>query len=339
MGIDNPNFAMSAPLAALHRALQCCLQVPESSTRSGTSHRQAEPPAAASPRKVAPELSEAGKTLRAAEDAADQRSDFAPLVAVVRGGTAHTRARAAGALRTLATDHADNQVAIIAAGAFAALMELSHSGTNRARENALAALQGLYGRSLRQAEAAAAKRGEMGPLVELTKSGMDRAEEHAAEALWHLAHNHAGNRVAIAAADGIAPLVELTRSGTPLAKEMAAAALQNLAYNNADNRVAIAEAGGIPLLIELTRTGTARAEERAAGALRNLVRLNNDDLFYEYDIGNQKAIAATGGIAPLVELTRTGTARAKEQALEALRVLAKSNAANGAAMLQLGFEP
>ena len=77
-------------------------------------------------------------------------------------------------------------------------------------------------------------------LVEKARSGTARAKEEAANNLWILLAANADNRVAIAAAGGIAPLVELTRSGTAGAKERAASALRNLASDNADNRVAIA---------------------------------------------------------------------------------------------------
>ena len=74
---------------------------------------------------------------------------------------------------------------------------------------------------------------------------------------------------------------------------------------------------------------TADAKEQAAGALSNLA-INNDD--------NQVAIVALGGIALLVELTRSGTAVAKEQAAAALCILA-FNADNKKAMRRLGYKP
>ena len=51
------------------------------------------------------------------------------------------------------------------------------------------------------------------------------------------------------------------------------------------------------------------------------------------------AIAKAGGIAPLVELARSGAAGAKERAAGALRRLADNNADNEEAMRRLGYKP
>ena len=61
-------------------------------------------------------------------------------------------------------------------------------------------------------------------------------------------------------------------------------------------------------------SGTADAKEQAAGALRSLASL-----------GHQVAIGAAGGIAPLVELARSGPANAKEEAECALGILASND--------------
>ena len=157
--------------------------------------------------------------------------------------------------------------------------------------------------------------GAMPLLVELLQSGGEGAR-CAAGALVYLAWND-DNKVAIAAAGGIAPLVELVRSGRADAKGSAARALANLS-RNADNRVAIAAAGGIAPLVEVVWSGSDRAKGWAANALRNLAYYNPD---------NQVAIAATGAIAPLVALTRSG-GQGAEDAEAALKNLAHDNVDN-----------
>ena len=131
-------------------------------------------------------------------------------------------------------------------------------------------------------------------------------------ALANLAYNE-DNRVAIAAAGGIAPLVEVVRSGCAGAKGDAAVALGNLALND-DNRVAIAAAGAIPPLVDFLRSGSAY---EAAFALRILAH------------GAHKVtIAAAGAIPPLVALMRSGQSKGATHAQETLINLARDNVDN-----------
>ena len=65
----------------------------------------------------------------------------------------------------------------------------------------------------------------------------------------------------------------------------------------------------------LLSSGDAEGKAKAAGALWNLAV--NDD--------NQVAIAAAGGILPLVALLSSGDAKGKAKAAEALRNLAVNN--------------
>ncbi|KAK7239659.1 hypothetical protein SO694_00028367 [Aureococcus anophagefferens] len=154
-------------------------------------------------------------------------------------------------------------------------------------------------------------------LVELLQSGGEGAR-CAAGALVYLAWND-DNKVAIAAAGGIAPLVELVRSGCADAKGSAARALANLASGNADNQVAIAAAGGIAPLVDLLRDGCVDGKGAAAHTLQILARNNAD---------NKVAIAAAGAIAPLVALMRSGRGKGATYARRALQDLASGNVDN-----------
>ena len=88
----------------------------------------------------------------------------------------------------------------------------------------------------------------------------------------------------------------------------------------------ITRAGAIPLLVDLLPSGGDGAR-CAAGALANLACKNDD---------NQVAIAAAGGIAPLVEVVRSGCARAKNLAALALGNLAFKNVDNKVAIAAAG---
>ena len=152
--------------------------------------------------------------------------------------------------------------------------------------------------------------GAMPLLVELLQSGGEGAR-CAAGALVYLAWND-DNKVAIAAAGGIAPLVEVVWSGSDRAKGWAANALRNLAYYNPDNQVAIAATGAIAPLVALTRSGGQGAED-AEAALKNLAHDNVD---------NRVLIAeAKGDIKELVALARSASSDAAKDA--AARILAR----------------
>ena len=153
-------------------------------------------------------------------------------------------------------------------------------------------------------------------LVALVRDGNAAQKESAAESLRKIAATCADNQIAIAEAGGIPPLVALIRDGNAAQKEHAAWALECLAHLCADNQVLIAEAGGIPPLVALVRDG-GDLRFNSTLALRSLTstephRLNR----------NQVAIAKA-----LVALVCDGTAKQKENASDALEVLATAGCA------------
>ena len=75
----------------------------------------------------------------------------------------------------------------------------------------------------------------------------------------------------------------------------------------------------IEAYIAALRCGVAEQQENAAGALSHLARSGAD---------RRNAIAAAGGISPLVDLVRRGTAKQKEHAAAALRNVAHNSPAN-----------
>ncbi|KAH8047257.1 serine/threonine kinase [Aureococcus anophagefferens] len=229
--------------------------------------------------------------------------------------------KAAGALTNLASQNADNQVAIAKAGAVDPLVALLRTGTDGAKEHAAGALENLAFENADN-KVAIAKAGAVDPLVDLLRTGTDGAKESAAGALWGLAFQNDDNELAIVKAGAADPLVALLRTGTDGAKEEAAAALANLAVN-ADNKVAIAKAGAVDPLVGLLRTGTA-APRRRRGALANLADGNAE---------NKVAIAKAGAVDPLVALLRTGTDGARKLALALKNLASAAESSSGRAGL------
>ena len=72
-----------------------------------------------------------------------------PLVELVEFGTECGKANAAFALSRLASNNADNVVAITRAGAIPPLVELAKFGTGRAKSNAKRALRALRASGVR----------------------------------------------------------------------------------------------------------------------------------------------------------------------------------------------
>ena len=201
------------------------------------------------------------------------------------------------------------------------------------------------------------------------------SQEKAVGVVWLLSSD-ADNKQAIVAADGFAALVGLLHHGSPLAQERSAGALGYLA-RNAESAIAIAAAGAWGPLMELIRRGRSRgAREKAAKALSLLEKLSKGDskneetkmMTFAQLIGvaqmgsaeqQQKAasflrdlafspghataaIAAAGGVAPLVELVcrvlGLGSDE-RERATFGLVLLASGNWEDTKYALEVGLTP
>jgi vacuolar protein 8 len=245
-----------------------------------------------------------------------------PLIALLSEGSAGAREQAAGALDNLA-DNADNEVAIVQAGALGPLIALLSEGSAGAREQAASALWNLADNA--ENKVVIAREGALVPLIALLSEGSEGAREKAAAALANLAAN-AENKVAIVQAGALAPLIALLSEGSAGAREQAAAALANLAAN-AENKVAIVQAGALVPLIAMLGEGSAGAREEAAGALRNLAANNAE---------NKVAIGRAGALGPLIALLGEGSAGVRKMAARVLKVLT-SDASNRVEAAKLGY--
>ena len=183
------------------------------------------------------------------------------------GGSAE---QAAGALMNLASNDADNQAAIMAAGALKPLVAILRDGASsrRAREYVAGALMNLTLRQpSTQAEVAAA--GAI-PLLASMLSEAPSADAPADAA-------HAG---------------DIDGRGYFYPMEEVAGALTNLADSNDANQRAVVAAGAIPPLVALLGDASASHREEAAGTLMNLAACDD----------NKGAIVGATPLGPLVRV-------------------------------------
>ncbi|KAG1676327.1 hypothetical protein FOA52_001122 [Chlamydomonas sp. UWO 241] len=164
---------------------------------------------------------------------------------------------AASALDSLAFYHAQNQHAIVAAGAIPALVQLLQ-GLEGVQDAAAGALRSLAENNT-QNQTTIAAAGAIPALVQLLQDVDPESEPgRAAFALGCLADHHAKNQTAIVAAGAFPALIDLldpnlvpTRCSFADDVFAATVALGNLAANHPQNQTAIAAAGAIPALVGL----------------------------------------------------------------------------------------
>ena len=295
---------------------------------------------------------------------------IAPLVAMLKGGSAAAQAYAAQALANAACyDAREGQNAIAAAGAVPRLLILLAVG--KAQTPAAGALSKLAAfNSAVQNEIMNA--GGIAPLLSLLNGVSVPAQVQAAGALAELARENVGTQTEIAKAGGIGPLLALVASRSPQAQSRGMAALAQLAHLNKDNQDAIARMDGIRPLVHLLEGSTlaeAHVQAHAAFALMEITRSNGNNQTAVVDVGGiaqlaslmknsqspdiktetagalwslaedpkiKVTIAGAGAIDPLVQLLGAGfSERASEHAREALLSLGLNNAKNQVQVTQL----
>jgi len=156
--------------------------------------------------------------------------------------------------------------------------------------------------------------------------------EEAARALWNLARSsknvNSHNQIAIAQAGAIAPLIRLLEDAVPRVRVVAAAVLNDLAIDNEANQVAITHAGVIEPLIKLLRHDDAPSLVMASGLLQSLAKNHKADA--------EVALAMLTAIGPLVDLLKTGSLLAQEEAALTLGVFAACGADLQTAIVRAG---
>ncbi|KAL5226975.1 hypothetical protein ABZP36_015240 [Zizania latifolia] len=278
----------------------------------------------------------------------DSRSDFSGIDAKVRNlieelknDSVEVQRSATGELRVLSRHSMENRVAMANCGAIPFLVSLLHSGDPITQENAVTILLNLSLNDNSKIAIASAEAIES--LIYVLQVGNPEAKANSAATLFSLSVIEE-NKIKIGRSGAIEPLVDLLGDGTPQGKKDAATALFNLsifhenkarivqagavkhlvelmdpAAGMVDKAVAvlanlatvqegrndIAQAGGIRVLVEVVELGSARSKENAAAALLQLC--TNSSRFCTL-------VLQEGVVPPLVALSQSGTARAREKA-------------------------
>jgi vacuolar protein 8 len=200
------------------------------------------------------------------------------------------------------------------------------------------------------------------PLLSLIRDGSQLAQEAAASTLWSLCHDTGNQKKLIRYPSFLVDLVTLVKSGTPKAQNACAAAIAELldGYVSGHNRIhreskeedpdessrletdathstslsdetfknrrrdnvilAILDAGGVPPLVKLCEHGRMEGKIKAAACFWHLAM----------DKELQRAIAANGGIRPLVSLFSDSNEEGIRYASKGLARLAIENSDNQA---------
>lgn len=227
-----------------------------------------------------------------------------PLVSLLYSMDPEIQENAVTALLNLSINN-NNKSEIAGANAFGPLVHVLNVGTSEARENAAATLFSLS--VMDENRMTIGQSGAIDPLVDLLMHGTPRGKKDAATALFNLSILHE-NKIRIVRAKAVRPLVSLMSDPAAGMVDKAVAVIANLATIQ-DGRVSIGEEEGIPALVEVVEMGSQRGKENAAAALLHLC--TNSNRF-------KSRVLQEGVIPPLVTLSKSGTARAKEKVLYSL---------------------
>lgn len=229
-------------------------------------------------------------------------------------------------LDVLASKSPENPPAMVKAGAIGALVGLVASGTEGGQVHAASTLATIA--TVTKDYKAIVAAGAIKPLVTLLRMGSQQAQTYAAAAIASISEDPT-NKSPIISAGAIAPLVRLVRSSVSAdAQVHASDAIANLSSNHPPAQNAFNEAGAIPLLLALLESG--KAQVSAANALTHLlspglgVEPEPPDILMA-NPAVQEAVAAEGGIPPLLSLLNGMNTAGKVNAAAALSNLARGN--------------
>ncbi|KAL9241595.1 hypothetical protein vseg_015689 [Gypsophila vaccaria] len=198
----------------------------------------------------------------------------------------------------------NNKLIIASAEAIEPLIHVLRTGTPEARENSAATLTSLS--KFQENKIKIGNSGAIGPLVDLLGNGTPQGKKDAATALFNLS-TATENRAGIVSSGAVKHLIDLMDPATGMV-DRATVVLANIA-TIPEGRTAIAQAGGIPLLVEAIELSSPRGKENAAAALSHFCSDSNKYC---------REVLEEGAGPPLVALSMSGTARAKEKAFKIL---------------------
>ena len=156
-------------------------------------------------------------------------------------------------------------------------------------------------------------------LITLLRTGSKVSQEHAARAIWHLCAAP-DNQGLIVDAGAVAELVALSRVGSPAAQELSAAVISDLAKGAILEREQRVKQRGEEL--SEPSPSMARSEEKKENVVKETSGEEGEmeglpeGAVEEGD--RLSAIAAAGGVIPLVGLVTNGNSMGKERAASAL---------------------
>ncbi|OVA18338.1 Armadillo [Macleaya cordata] len=276
-----------------------------------------------------------------------ERAKIDALIRKLASSNLEDQRSAAGELRLLAKQNADNRVCIAEAGAIPLLINLLCTSDPRTQEHAVTALLNLS--ICEENKGSIVTSGALPGIVHVLKKGSMEARENAAATLFSLSVVD-DNKVAIGASGAIPALVVLLSEGRQRGKKDAATALFNLCIyqgnkgravraglvptlmrlltepgggmvdealailailsSHSEGKAAIGAAEAMPVLVEVIRSGSPRNRENAAAVLVHMCSGDQQQYLAEAQ--------ELGIMAPLLDLVQNGTDRGKRKGRQLL---------------------
>ncbi|KAK4802038.1 hypothetical protein SAY86_000241 [Trapa natans] len=212
----------------------------------------------------------------------------------------------------------ENKELISLSGAIRPLVRALRIGTPTTKENASCALLRLS--QVEENKAAIGRSGTIPHLVNLLETGSLRGKKDAATSLYSLC-SVKDNKVRAVHAGIMRPLVELMADFSSNMVDKAAFVMNEL-VRLPEARAAVVEDGGIPVLVEILEVGSQRQKEITAGIL---LKVCQESVVF------RTMVAREGAIQPLVNLSQSGTKRAKEKAEALIELLRQPRSGKSAA--------
>ena len=250
---------------------------------------------------------------------------IAPLVALLKIGSAVAQMHACGALAAIALKRAEYQEEIVAGDGLQPITTALRIGNAALQQQAVSLLSSVS--TLRTTQDAIIKANVIPTLIALLKGSASNATlVHACLTLANLADENEGGQNTIARAGAIPLLIVLLEAGK--APEAVATALARLCQGHSANRAEVTRLGGIPRLIALLAVINVEAQAQAAGALSAMASGDNQE--------EQDVIAEAGGIRGLLALVGTRYVSTQRSSVNALAMLARKNPVNQQSIAALG---
>ncbi|OVA03827.1 Armadillo [Macleaya cordata] len=228
-----------------------------------------------------------------------ESSAIPALVPLLRCADPWTQEHAVTALLNLSL-HEGNKTLITDSGAIKPLVYVLKTGTEASKQNAACALLSLS--LIDDNKISIGVCGAIPPLVSLLLNGSNRGKKDALTTLYKLCSMKQNKEKAVNAG-AVKPLLEFVSEQRSGLAEKAMVVLSSLAGVE-EGKTAIVEEGGIPVLVEAIEYGSVKRKEFA---VVTLLQLCTDSA------KNRGLLVREGVIPPLVALSQSGTARAKEK--------------------------